>query len=126
MRAGSYSGVSQYNNYIYLLSNIGPAMARRGDRIRCTVMFDETQERNGNGQVPVLFTLNGRKIITRGGESQFFMNCVLDNALFPFIGLSEGSSVLTKVRDAPEPTYNFGPKVLGEAQQVIAHKMSNS
>ena len=70
-------------------------MARRGDRIRCTVMFDNKQEKSGKVQVPVFFTLNGRKIIIKGGESQIFMD--YEEPLFPYIGMTDGSRVLAKV-----------------------------
>ena len=73
-------------------------MARRGDRIRCTVNFDEKkQEKDGKAQVPVFYTLNGKKIIIKGEESgDIFMD--YDKPLFPFIAMTEGSSVLAKVR----------------------------
>ena len=67
------------------------AMAYRGDLIGCTIQF----ERETNGKVPVVFTLNGRRItedkieidFSRGGKS-----------LYPYIGMAhQGIRVLAKV-----------------------------
>ncbi len=71
-------------------------MARRGDRIRCTVIFKNEKEINGKRQVPVVFSLNGRKIIAEDGEGHFFLDC--DKPLYPFIGMLSTGSVLAKVR----------------------------
>ena len=72
-------------------------MASRGDRIRCTVMFDNRQERNGQIQVPVVFTLNGRKIVILDqDEPEVFMD--YDQQLFPYIGMNFGCSVVAMVR----------------------------
>ncbi|KAJ7358638.1 hypothetical protein OS493_022070 [Desmophyllum pertusum] len=71
----------------------GPAMARRGDRIRCTVMFENKRERDG--KVPVVFTLNGKKIIMKEGEDQIFMDA--DKPLYPCISMTDGCSVLVKM-----------------------------
>ena len=62
-------------------------------------MFEEKQVKiNGKVQVPIFFTLNGKKIMVRDGQrSHFYMDC--DNPLFPFICMTEGGqSVLAKVR----------------------------
>ena len=71
-------------------------MARRGDRIRCTVMFEKERVNGGKVQVPVSFSLNGRKIITKEGEDQVFMN--YDKPFYPMMLMSGGSSALAKVR----------------------------
>ena len=71
-------------------------MARRGDRIRCTVMFGNEQLKDGIVQVPVMFSLNGRKIVTKEEEDQVFMD--YDKPLYPYIGMTDGCSVLAKVR----------------------------
>lgn len=68
-------------------------MARRGDRVRCTVMFEGMRE--GSGKVPVFFALNGKKIVIRGGD--IFMDYDDSEPLFPHIGMTDGSSVLAKV-----------------------------
>ena len=65
-------------------------------------MFEREQERNGKIQVPVLFTLNGRKvkIRTRDGEdNEIYMDS--DKPLYPYIGMNDGCSVVTKVRTGP-------------------------
>ena len=73
-------------------------MARRGDRIRCTVLFQK--KRDADGKIPVFFTLNGSEIILQRGESPESSLIFMDfkEPLFPFIGMTEGSSVLAKVR----------------------------
>ncbi|KAJ7358917.1 hypothetical protein OS493_020758 [Desmophyllum pertusum] len=73
----------------------GPAMARRGDRIRCTVMFENKREEDG--KVPVVFTLNGKKIIMimKEGDDQIFMDA--DKPLYPCISMTDGCSVLVKM-----------------------------
>ena len=68
--------------------------------MRCTVMFEKKEERFGRDQVPVYFTLNG-KIISHFSQSLFYTDC--DKPLFPFISMTEGSSVLAKVRTLLEP-----------------------
>ena len=74
-------------------------MARRGDRIRCTVMLD--RQRESDGKVPVLFTLNGSKIIIREDEKKddeykIFMDP--KESLYPYICMTDGCSMLAKVR----------------------------
>ena len=80
-------------------------MARRGDRIGCTVLFEE--RRDADGKIPVFFTLNGSEIILKSGESPgkslIFMD--FEKPLFPFIGMTVGSRVLAKVRSTLKPTY---------------------
>ncbi|KAJ7379866.1 hypothetical protein OS493_012619, partial [Desmophyllum pertusum] len=72
----------------------GPAMARRGDRIRCTVMFENKREIDG--KVPVVFTLNGKKIIMKDqGEDQIFMDA--DKPLYPYICMTDGCSALVNM-----------------------------
>ena len=72
-------------------------MAYRGDRIRCTVMFENKQEKNGKIQVPVVFTLNGRKIVILDqNKPEVFMDS--DQQLFPYIGMNFGCSVVAMVR----------------------------
>ncbi|XP_068706213.1 uncharacterized protein [Montipora foliosa] len=72
------------------------AMAYRGDLIGCTIKFEEKT----NGKVPVVFTLNGRRITedkiwidyTPGGKQ-----------MYPYIGMShQGIRVLAKMRPSRE------------------------
>ena len=88
-------------------------MARRGDRIGCTVLFEK--RRDADGKIPVFFTLNGSRIILQRGESPesdpesdpennlIFMD--FKTPLFPFIGMTAGSRVLAKVRSTLRLTY---------------------
>ena len=74
----------------------GPVIALRGDRIRCTVMLENKQEREG--KVPVLFTVNGRKIMTHssdGEDSGVFIDS--GKLPYPYIVMNDGCSVLAKV-----------------------------
>lgn len=75
-------------------------MARRGDLIRCTVMFEKKKEiPNGQDQFPVCFTLNGRNIIKEGEEYYI-------SSLYPYICMTDGCSVLAKVRSWGIPYEN--------------------
>ena len=70
-------------------------MASRGDRIRCTLNFENERMNDGKKQVPVSFFLNGEKMITKKGEHQFFMDS--DKSLYPYIGITNGCSAWAKV-----------------------------
>ena len=70
-------------------------MASRGDRICCTLNFGNEIINDGNKQVPVSFFLNGKKMITKEGEDQFFMDS--DKPLYPYIGMTNGCSAWAKV-----------------------------
>lgn len=75
----------------------GPALALRGDRIRCTVMFGEKQKR---GKHQVLFTLNGREIMIQGGDGDASTPSIFvdsDKPIYPYIVMNEGCSVVAKM-----------------------------
>ena len=78
-------------------------MASRGDRIRCTVMFEDVKEReDGKKEVPIRFTLNGKRILVEGTEEHDETDCVFmdyddDKPLYPYISMTDGCSVLAKV-----------------------------
>ena len=79
------------------LFDAGPVIALRGDRIRCTVMFENEQTREG--KVPVLFTVNGRKIMIYthdGKDPEIFIDS--GKLPCPYIAMNDGCSVLAKVR----------------------------
>lgn len=84
-------------------SYAGPVGAFRGDRIRCTVMFGEGKKaKDGKTQVPICFTLNGRKILIKATsakeeDDRVFMDYDSDKPLHPYIGMTEGCSVVAKV-----------------------------
>lgn len=82
-------------------------MARRGDCIGCTVLFEKSRYRDGKIQIPVFFTLNGSEIILEGGESpgKSLIFVDFEKPLFPFIGMTVGSRVLVKVRSTLRLTY---------------------
>lgn len=96
----------------------GLAMARRGDRIRCTVMLDKKRE--SDGKVPVLFTLNGSRIIifnsNKCTEYKIFMDP--GKSLYPYIGMTDGCSVLAKM--LPSENVNYRRSQLHEVKHDIA------
>ena len=67
------------------------AMAYRGDLIGCTIKF----ERITNGKVPVVFTLNGRRIT----EDEIWIDYTPGGKqIYPYIGMAhQGIRVLAKV-----------------------------
>ena len=76
--------------------HVGPAAARRGDVIRCTVMFEDQEERDGKLYVPVVFTVNGNRIIPEGDQT--CMEYSPDSPLYPFVAFKYENSVLAKVK----------------------------
>ena len=63
-------------------------------------MFEEKQVKRGKTQVPVCFTLNGRKMLIKRTRQQEETDRVLmdyDKPLYPYIGMTDGCSVLAKV-----------------------------
>ena len=68
------------------------AMAYRGDLIGCTIKF---QSREINGKVPVVFTLNGRRIT----EEKIYIDYTPGGQpIYPYIGMAhQGIRVLAKV-----------------------------
>ena len=78
-------------------------VASRGDRIRCTVMFEGVKEKeDGKKQIPICFTLNGKRILIKRTKQhretdRVFMDYDDDKPLYPYIGMTEGCSVLAKV-----------------------------
>ena len=62
-------------------------------------MFEKKRERKGKLQVPVLFTLNGRKIIISDEEEpEIYIDWDVDKPLYPYVSMNYGSSVVAKVR----------------------------
>ena len=67
-------------------------MAYRGDLIGCTIKFDGIT----NGQVPVVFTLNGRRIRTK---DEIWIDYTQGRRpMYPYIAMAQqGIGVLAKV-----------------------------
>ena len=81
---------------LFFFTHAGFPTVRRGDRIRCTVMFEQKKSiRGGQNEVPVCFTLNGRKIIIQDSEED--ERIVYPQFLYPCISMTDGYSVLAKV-----------------------------
>lgn len=81
----------------------GPAATRRGDVIRCTVMFEDQQEKEGKVHVPVVFTVNGSRIMTEKGQT--FIEYNPHKLLYPQIGFYYENSVLTKMSSNEDIDY---------------------
>ena len=79
--------------YVYVF---GSTVALRGDVIRCTVVFDKEQEIDGKIQVPVVFSVNGSRIIPED-KLPSFIEYREDRPLFPYVSFEKESSVLAKV-----------------------------
>ena len=85
---------------INCVAHVGSGAARRGDVIRCTVMFGSEEERDGKVKVPVVFSVNGSEIILKGDEesrreTKTYIDA--DKPLYPFIAFKYQNSVLAKV-----------------------------
>lgn len=58
-------------------------------------MYEDTREVDGNVRVPVVFTVNGSRIIPE--ESQTYIEYNPERPLYPLIGFYYENSVLAKV-----------------------------
>ena len=74
----------------------GSTVALRGDVIRCTVLFDKEQEIDGKIQVPVVFSVNGSRIVPED-KLPSFIEYREDRPLFPYVSFEKENSVLAKV-----------------------------
>ena len=75
--------------------HIGTTAARRGDVIRCTVLFDQKKETDGKVQVPVVFSVNGSRIVPEGDQTVIEYRPY--RKLYPYIAFNYENSVLAKV-----------------------------
>ena len=75
---------------------LGSTIALRGDVIRCTVMFEKEQEIDGKIQVPVVFSVNGSRIVPEDKHTSFIEYSV-DRPLFPYVSFENENSVLAKI-----------------------------
>ena len=64
--------------------------------IRCTVMFEEKQEKDGKVQFPVVFTVNGSRVIPEGVQT--FIECTPGKPLYPYSCFTKPNSFLAKVK----------------------------
>ena len=78
-----------------MFSHIGATAVRRGDVIRCTVLFDDEKEEHGKFQVPVVFSVNGSRIVPEGDQTVIEYSS--DRKLYPYIAFLYENSVLAKV-----------------------------
>lgn len=79
-----------------MLCHAGPAACRRGDVVRCTVVFEEKEEIDEQlYKVPVVFTVNGSRVVPEAHDS--CIEYAPDTSLYPQIGFYYENSVLAKV-----------------------------
>ena len=76
--------------------HLGIARVRSGDLIRCTVLFEQHQEIDGIGQIPVVFSVNGTRLVAEGG--QIFIKHNPNKPWYPYIGFDQKNSALAKVK----------------------------
>ena len=74
----------------------GIARIRRGDIIRCSVMFDQEKDKDGFDHIPVVFSVNGTRLIPEGGQTLITYNP--DKPWYPYIGFDQQNSALAKVK----------------------------
>lgn len=74
----------------------GPVVCHRGDAIRVTVMFGDKLERDGKFQVPVVFTVNGSRIVPEGNDA-FIVYSPDKPYIYPYIPFRSPTSVQDKV-----------------------------
>ena len=80
-----------------MFPRVGSAAARRGDVIRCTVIFGSKQERDdGKVRVPVVFNVNGSRIIREENE-ETYIDYRPETLLYPYVAFKYKNSVLAKV-----------------------------
>ena len=87
------NGIMKYFNGMCCLI-LGSNAARRGDVIRCTVMFEDGEEREG--KLPVVFSVNGSRIVPED-KTQSYIEYRKNRPLFPYIAFRYENSVLAKV-----------------------------
>lgn len=75
---------------------LGSRVAVRGDVIRCTVVFEKEQEVDGKVQVPVVFSVNGSRIVPIDKHPSF-IEYSEDRPLFPYVAFYKENRVLAKV-----------------------------
>ena len=81
------------------MSNLGKAAVRRGDVIRCTVLFEKKEWKDGKLQVPVEFYENGSKVIPQDKLVTYIK--YEQSELYPYVCFEHANTVLAKVRTSP-------------------------
>jgi len=79
-----------------MISHTGATATRRGDVIRCTVLFDHEVEAEGTVKVPVVFSVNGSRIVPEGDQTVIEYSS--DRKLYPYIAFPFENSVFAKVK----------------------------
>ncbi|XP_068684413.1 uncharacterized protein [Montipora foliosa] len=81
----------------------GIARIRRGDIIRCSVMFDQEKDKDGFDHIPVVFSVNGTRLIPEGGQTLITHNP--DKPWYPYIGFDRQNSALAKMTAREDVDY---------------------
>ena len=88
-----WKGVTYFTLQCFVL---GSTIALRGDVIRCTVVFEKEQETDGKIQDPIVFSVNGSRIVSEDKHPSF-IEYNEDRPLFPYVSFEKENSVLAKV-----------------------------
>ena len=88
-----WKGVTYFTLQCFVL---GSTIALRGDVIRCTVAFEKEQETDGKIQHPIVFSVNGSRIVSEDKHPSF-IEYNEDRPLFPYVSFEKENSVLAKV-----------------------------
>ena len=75
---------------------LGSTAARRGDVIRCTVMFEDKLQVDGETRVPVVFSVNGSSIVPED-RNPSNIEYTMDRPLYPYLAFNYENSVFAKV-----------------------------
>lgn len=81
----------------------GIARFRRGDIIRCSVMFDQEKDIDGFAHIPVVFSVNGTRLIPEGGETLITHN--QEKPWYPYIGFDRQNSALARMTAREDVDY---------------------
>ncbi|XP_068731242.1 uncharacterized protein [Montipora capricornis] len=81
----------------------GIARIRRGDIIRCSVMFDQEKDKDGFDHIPVVISVNGTRLIPEGGQTLITHNP--DKPWYPYIGFDRQNSALAKMTAREDVDY---------------------
>lgn len=83
-------------NVTICVAYVDPAAIRRGDVVRCTVRFEDKQEKDGKVQVPVEFTLNGSRIY-QGDDVNIEHTPDRPLFVYPYIDFQGKTTTMAKV-----------------------------
>ena len=80
----------------FFFLQLGSTAARRGDVIRCTVMFEDKLQVDGETRVPVVFSVNGSRIVPEDMNPSY-IEYNMDRPLYPYLAFNYENGVFAKV-----------------------------